>query len=172
MDLLSKPLLLAALFTTGCASSGTSPTPNKTAASDVLPASVNTSTLQVTDMAGESHDLGAVAAETPVVLVFWQTWCASCREEAPSLIRASQEHDGELAFFGVVPGPDEVVDDEEVKRVAEQQNNPWPQVRDRDLLLTNLFEVEGTPTIIVLGGGGEVLYSEHHAPDDWGRFVR
>jgi protein-disulfide isomerase len=43
----------------------------------------------------------------------------------------------------------------------------YPQVRDRDLALTQLLGVKGTPTVIVLDPDGQVVYREHHVPADW-----
>jgi hypothetical protein len=75
-----------------------------------------------------------------------------------------------VAFFGVVPGTDERVDDGEVRRVASELGFPYPQVRDRDLALTERFDVQGTPTILVLEGNGELVYRGHRAPPDWNAF--
>ena len=66
-----------------------------------------------------------------------------------------------------MPGPEGTVDDAEVRRVAKAQKSPWPQVRDRDLALTKRFEVDGTPTIIVIGAEGEVVYRGHEPPASW-----
>ena len=65
----------------------------------------------------------------------------------------------------MIPGPDDLVDEQEVGRVAERFAMPYPQVRDRELDLSKTFGVDGTPTIVVVAPGGEVLYHGHHAPD-------
>ncbi|MFQ5655637.1 MAG: TlpA family protein disulfide reductase, partial [Planctomycetota bacterium] len=71
-----------------------------------------------------------------------------------------------IQFVGVIPGPDENVDEEEVRRLAKSFRLPYPQARDRDLSLTRRFGVRGTPTIIVLGPGGVVRYRGHSLPAD------
>ena len=44
-------------------------------------------------------------------------------------------------------------------------------MRDRDLELTKLFHVTGTPTVIVLDKDGQVVYREHHLPASWDAFL-
>jgi thiol-disulfide isomerase/thioredoxin len=128
--------------------------------------------LQLVDMDGGRHDADAlIAAGHPVVLIFWQTWCTSCKREAPELAQAVKDHGAALRFFGVVSGPDHVIDDEKVQRVAREWEHPQPQIRDRDLALTKRFRVFGTPVVIVLGTGRRELYRGFRLPDDWSVFV-
>jgi thiol-disulfide isomerase/thioredoxin len=125
------------------------------------------------DMDGRTHDADASLAEgRPVVLVFWQTWCPSCKREAPELVHAVEEYSDAMEFFGVVSGPDDVVDDAKVRRVVDEWGLRHPQIRDRDLTLTNRFEVVGTPVIIVLGQGARELFRGHRLPKDWSKFLK
>ena len=122
----------------------------------------------LTDMKGVAHDVDAtIAGGKNVVLVFWQTWCGPCKREAPKLAIAATDHSKGLAFFGVISGSDRDVDDKKVLAYVQKYKLPYPQIRDRDIVLTRHYEVIGTPTIIVLGPGREVLYRGSHPPDDW-----
>ena len=124
------------------------------------------------DMQGRTHDTDALlAAGRPVVLVFWQTWCPSCKREAPELAHAVERYGATMAFFGVVSGPDDVIDDAKVRRVAEEWGDHHPQIRDRDLSLTHRFKVFGTPVIIVLGREGRELFRGTRLPRDWSVFL-
>jgi cytochrome c biogenesis protein CcmG/thiol:disulfide interchange protein DsbE len=38
----------------------------------------------------------------PVVLNFWASWCAPCKDEAPMLTKLAADHAGELVVVGVV----------------------------------------------------------------------
>lgn len=68
---------------------------------------------------------------------------------------------------GVVSGPDDAVDEDKLREVIFTHHVTYPQVRDRDLALTRLFDVKGTPTIVVLDAHGELAYNAHHLPTDW-----
>ena len=102
-----------------------------------------------------------------VVYVFWQSWCGSCRKEAPALATSARTLAGRAQFIGVISGPDDVVDERKVDRFITDMKLDYPQVRDRDLTLTRRFKVRGTPTIIVLNTQGEIVYRGHHAPERW-----
>lgn len=128
--------------------------------------------LVIEDMDGATHDADAIlAAGKPVVFVFWQTWCSSCKREAPELAEAVEAYEGKIQFFGVISGPDDVVDDAKVRNVAKEWHHPHPQVRDRDLSLTKRFNVRGTPVIIVLGPEQRVLFRGYRLPEDWTVFL-
>lgn len=113
-----------------------------------------------------------------VVLVFWQTWCESCRREAPAIAKAAEQERGSLTFLGVVPGADANVSDAEITATAGRWGYTFPQLRDRELALTRALGVEGTPTIVVLGpgpndtgsSGARILYREHRLPDSWASY--
>jgi thiol-disulfide isomerase/thioredoxin len=130
---------------------------------------VSSAPLTVIDRQGAEHDLDTtLEAGRPVALIFWQSWCASCIEEAPQLAKDSKDWGEEIQFLGVVPGPDSSVDESAIDLVLNEYGLSYPQVRDRDLTLTRRFAIEGTPTIIVLGANNEVLYRGHQPPEDWG----
>ena len=124
--------------------------------------------LLLADMRGASHAVDELLAGGQLVtLVFWQTWCSSCLEEAPELASAAREMEGEMQFIGVVSGPDRSVDEVRIDELVESLGIPYPQIRDRDLSLAKAFGVEATPTIIVLGAGRKILYRGHRALGDW-----
>jgi thiol-disulfide isomerase/thioredoxin len=118
---------------------------------------------------GAEYDLGrSFAAERAVALVFWQTWCSACLREGPQLAAADGRLAGSIDFYGVVTGPDDVVDEAAVASTARQLGLPYPQVRDRSAALARRFGVRGTPTIVVIEPSGEVSYNGHELPAAWG----
>jgi thiol-disulfide isomerase/thioredoxin len=128
----------------------------------------NGSALVLEDMDGTAHDVDAILAEgRNVTLVFWQTWCSSCKREAPHLVEAIETHRDAIAFFGVIAGPDRSVDEKKVRTTADTWGFEHPQVRDRDLALSHTYEAYGTPVIIVIGPEHEVLFRGHRLPKDW-----
>ncbi|MCA8923369.1 MAG: TlpA family protein disulfide reductase [Planctomycetes bacterium] len=123
-------------------------------------------------MNGQSYDVDAELdrGET-VALVFWQTWCESCEKEAPSIAKAAADNAGKIRFIGIVPGKDGTVVDSEVRATADTWGYAaFPHVRDRDMSLTRKLGVSGTPTILVLAKGGQVVFNGHRPPADWAPF--
>jgi thiol-disulfide isomerase/thioredoxin len=122
----------------------------------------------VVDRQGNTVSLGDTLEEGRyVVFVFWQSWCASCKKEAPEMINASRRYASQAQFIGVVSGPDKAIDEGKVDRFIRETGLSYPQVRDKDLALTRAFDVKATPTIVVVAPDGRIVYRDHHAPKGW-----
>jgi thiamine biosynthesis lipoprotein len=120
------------------------------------------------DVDGAVHDAAAAAREgKTVVLVFWQTWCQACRREAPQVAAAARRHGDAARFFGVVPGPDDLVDMDELRHAIQENGYRFPQIRDRDLALSRAFDVQSTPAIVVLDQDLAVIHRGSHLPAKW-----
>ena len=131
------------------------------------------SKMVLTDMDGNIHNIEELTKHgLPIVLVFWQTWCVPCKREAPALAKVAAELSEKVKFFGIVSGNDEDVNDRKVKKFAEQFKLPYPQIRDRDLTLTKYFQIEGTPTIIILGTEKQILFRGHGLPNDLSKYTK
>ena len=124
------------------------------------------------DINGGAYDLQAsLKTGKPMVLVFWAPWCVSCKRESRTIESAFLEFGDRISFFGIVPGSDELVPAKKVHRFVQQNNVTYPSLRDRELLVTNQFNVKGTPTIIILNKDGAVAYRGHRPPSHWERYL-
>lgn len=92
----------------------------------------------------------------PALLNFWYAGCAPCRAEAPDLVEMAQEHDGDIAFYGVNVR-DEKATAEAFERTFEI---PYPSFEDRDggvlLALSKFVPPQAVPTTIILDAEGRV----------------
>jgi thiol-disulfide isomerase/thioredoxin len=61
------------------------------------------------DMAGKDQALGQWKGKV-LIVNFWATWCAPCREEMPQFVKAQREYGGKgLQFVGIaIDQPDKV----------------------------------------------------------------
>ena len=160
MEFLATCVLSTGVFLHSCSSPSNSAQP---AAALVLPSDLLSASMR--DMNGKTLVIAdKLAGGNRVALVFWQAGCSPCRAEAPHLAAASRAYSN-LEIIGVVSGPDESVDAVLLEKTIAELSLPYPTVRDRSLDLTRALDVRGTPTIVVLGAKGQVLYQGHKSPD-------
>ena len=118
--------------------------------------------LELADLEGRTHRLADYRGK--VVLVnFWATWCAPCREEMPSLERLRQALAGRpFVVLAVNVG--------EGARVAGDYMRAMPQgftvLLDRDGRTTKAWGARILPATYVLGADGEVSF-RHFGALDW-----
>lgn len=110
----------------------------------------------------EVHRLADHAGQV-VVLNFWATWCAPCREELPTLEALHRELGGEgLTVLGVsVDGGGR----EPVQRFAERQALSFSVLHDPDQEVARSYGVVGYPTTVVIDRAGKIVLSEVGAWD-------
>ncbi|MFH1156158.1 MAG: TlpA disulfide reductase family protein [Pseudomonadota bacterium] len=103
--------------------------------------------------------------EKPVFLVFWATWCRSCKEEVPAINELYEKFASKgMEFLAVGVG----INDSEtrVKKFASKHNLSYPVAFDPDGMESKKFGVLGTPTILVIDKGGVIRYRASIVPED------
>jgi thiol-disulfide isomerase/thioredoxin len=93
---------------------------------------------------------GLEAVRGHIVLVhFFATWCAPCREEMPSLDRLAARGGGKLRVLGIA----EADTDLRLRRFAATTPIGFPVLLDGDHSLAAAWNVSNIPTTIVLDAG-------------------
>lgn len=107
-----------------------------------------------TDLAGDEVDLADLRG-TPVVVPVWGSWCVPCRAEAPDVVAAAEELEGEAAFVGI-----NIRDTEGGARGFEREFDvPYPSIVDDGLALlafTGTLTPYTVPAFVVLDEQGRI----------------
>jgi thiol-disulfide isomerase/thioredoxin len=161
---LRRSLLLLPILISGLVSCGST---------EAVEANSMSAPLVLQDRDGAQHDVQQILrGGEAVTLVFWQTWCESCRAEGPGLARDAEFLKGRARFFGVVSGSAEEVDELKLSTATAEMGLRYPQVRDTDGALAERFGIFETPTILVFGSDGRQLYRGRSAPENWEDLLR
>ena len=91
----------------------------------------------------------------PVVLNFWASWCAPCKDEMPAFERVHRRVGDRVAFLGV--------DGNDSRRLAlaliEETGVTYPSVYDPDDTLYRRYKLLGRPVTVLVDPDGEVVAS-------------
>lgn len=114
--------------------------------------------LQVQTLAGEPVNLPALVEGKPTLLVFWATWCPSCRQQMPHVQAAFER----FASQGLnVVTIDIAVKDTPAtaKQYAAEKALSFPIYFDGDHEATKAYKVAATPGVLLLDREGTVVSS-------------
>ena len=90
----------------------------------------------------------------PTLLVFWASWCTTCKADLPAVLEIDRAQKGHLDVLGV--SVDEQLDRAEL--FANEAHLPYPSVTDPKLVVSDLFNVKATPSFVLVARGGEVRH--------------
>lgn len=92
----------------------------------------------------------------PVVVVFWTTWCPSCREEFPALVAAEAGHRAEgLKVLGV-NGLDQERRRADVEAFIAETEATFPIVLDARGRYRRAYRLFGQPTTVFIDSAGMI----------------
>lgn len=88
-----------------------------------------------------------------VVLDFWASWCAPCREQTPVLEQVAEAVGAEkLAVLGVGTSDDRA----SITRFLERAPHHYASVYDDEGMASSAYRVRGLPTLVVITADGTV----------------
>ena len=109
----------------------------------------------VTQPDGTVLKLSDFAGKGKYLLVdFWASWCGPCKREIPNIIATYEKYHGDK--FDVLSVA--VWDKPEDTAVAAKEHGVvWNQIVDAQRIPTDLYKIEGIPTLILIGPDGIIL---------------
>jgi thiol-disulfide isomerase/thioredoxin len=124
----------------------------------ILGAAAPRATLKTID--GAVIDLGSLYGKQAVYLKFWATWCVPCRQQMPHFERVYATAGTDLAVIAIDVGFNDSID--AIRAYRKKLGITMPIVFD-DGSLGAAFHLRVTPTHIVIGRNGRILYVGHLA---------
>jgi cytochrome c biogenesis protein CcmG, thiol:disulfide interchange protein DsbE len=107
----------------------------------------------VTTLDGNTLSLADLAGKT-VVVNFWNTWCAPCKEEAPALAEFYDRHKDESDFAMVGIVRDDTT--EAVRDYVQAEDVGWTIALDPKSKAALAYGTTGQPETFVIGPDGRV----------------
>ena len=90
----------------------------------------------------------------PILLNFWASWCAPCREETPMLVRMHKMYGPRGVQFVGVDSEDQIAD---ARRFVAQFGVDYPLVHLDDDRVIDAYAIPGLPTTVFIGVDGIVV---------------
>ena len=120
------------------------------------------------DLDGQPVTLSRFLGKTPVLLVFWATWCPECKAAIPEINALTT---GPLAEKLQIFGIDFRESREKVAQAVTSRGIRYPVLLDERGQAARAFGIVGVPTYILIGREGKVLYRGHVLPGDISRYL-
>ncbi|MDX9840145.1 MAG: TlpA disulfide reductase family protein [Desulfobulbus sp.] len=116
------------------------------------------------DLNGKPFDLAESIGSKPVMLVFWASWCPSCRTEVPKINQLAAKY-GErgMAFVAINVGFNDSV--ERAQAFARKTGMTYPAIFDGSGQITEPYQLIGVPTIIIADNKGVIQYRNFATPE-------
>jgi thiol-disulfide isomerase/thioredoxin len=117
-----------------------------------------------TDLDGKSLDLTQSIGRKPVLLVFWASWCPSCRTEVPKINQLSEKYRARgMEFVAVNVGYNDSV--ERARSFMAKTGMRYPAYFDGSGKVTQQYQLLGVPTILIADKHGVVRFRNFMTPD-------
>jgi thiol-disulfide isomerase/thioredoxin len=117
-----------------------------------------------TDLAGKAIDLQQSIGSRPVLLVFWASWCPTCKTEVPKINKLAEKYSGQgMDFIAVNVGYNDSV--ERARAFMEKTGMRYPAYFDGSGKVTEQYQLLGVPTILIADKHGVVRFRNFMTPD-------
>jgi len=111
----------------------------------------------VQSLDGKQVDLGRYIGKTPMLIEFWATWCANCRELMPALLEAEKKFGKKVKFVALAVAINQ--SPERVRRFIAAHPLPHDTFYDTDGKAAGAFDAPATSYVVVLDTPGRVVYT-------------
>ena len=116
------------------------------------------------DLAGQPFDLQQTIGNKPIMLIFWASWCPTCKTEVPKINQlVAKFRDRGMDFVAVNVGYNDSV--ERAQAFAQKTGMNYPAFFDGTGVVSEQYQLLGVPTIIIADKHGVIRFRNFSAPD-------
>ena len=116
------------------------------------------------DLDGKPIDVAQNIGNKAVMLIFWASWCPSCRTEVPKLNELASKYAGRgMEFIGVNVGYNDTY--KRAKAFAEKTGMTYPNLFDSTGTIGEQYGLQGVPTVVIADKKGFIRYYGHATPE-------
>ena len=119
------------------------------------------------NLAGEKVELSSFTNQKPTLLVFWATWCPTCKEEIPTLNEWAQKYSG-MQIVGI----DVQESKEQLQKFLKKQPIQYPILLDEEADIAGQYGLVGIPASVLIAKGGRVIYFGFSLPENVERLIQ
>lgn len=132
--------------------------PRVAAAQDLgLPVGSKAPAVTVHGLDGKPVDLARYIGKTPLLIEFWATWCANCRELMPALAAAEKKFGKRVKFLTLAVAINQ--SPERVRRYVAAHKMPYEMLYDTEGNAAAAFDAPATSYVVVIDRTGRIVYT-------------
>lgn len=122
-----------------------------------IPVGTKAPTAVVETLDGKPANLDTWIGKEPVLIEFWATWCAQCKQLEPQVLALQKQYAGKVRFVHIAISANQTVDI--VKRYISAHGLHGEQLYDKKGSATDAYEVPTTSFVVVVNAKGNVVYT-------------
>lgn len=112
---------------------------------------------------GQPFDLQPSIGSKPVMLIFWASWCPSCKTEVPKINQLVAKFGGQgMEFIAINVGFNDSV--ERAQDFVRKTGMTYPVYFDATSKVTEQYRLQGVPTILVADKHGVIRFRNYATP--------
>ncbi len=116
------------------------------------------------DLNGQPFDLQQSIGSKPVMLIFWASWCPTCKTEVPKINQLAEKYRSRgMEFVAVNVGFNDSV--ERANAFAQKTGMTYPAFFDGTGTIAEKYRLQGVPTVIIADKHGIIRFRNFSAPD-------
>jgi thiol-disulfide isomerase/thioredoxin len=116
------------------------------------------------DLNGQPYDLQQSIGSKPVMLIFWASWCPTCKTEVPKINQlAAKFRSRGMEFIAVNVGFNDSI--ERASAFVQKTGMTYPAFFDGSGTLAEKYKLQGVPTVIIADKQGIIRFRNFTAPD-------